>query len=551
MSDTENQSPQEQPVDTGPAVELGQAPEQAPAASDPPAARPTADKRIVVGQTTSPGLAYDPLLAPTDEELSVDPNDTNTGPKANPNVHLEFDYTSKELPVNENPDFTLGKETVFFFAERGAQVDERIAKHIRRSVLDTPAGRNWNSMLRAAGTMSAYHNQAMGEVPNRKGSEWRQYLATEVGRLGFNVPRVAEEGVGMYRGADAMLRVRSIMGLGGVVSVPLFHSGFWVTLATPTESALIELFRRISDDKVRLGRETMGLVFSNEQSYLVSWLVDFCLEHMRETSLKNEDPTAIRSLMKAQDHGVLLWALACLIWPRGFNYGRALTTVEGVQKAETVTARINVAKLLWVDNSYLSTKQKAHMARRARGSVTEEQVLEYQKEFDLGEGRLFQINDQLGLRLKQPTIEKYVEDGESWISNIVRMVDTTFTQAAPGDDERNRIIDLHAKAARLRKYGSWISAVVFTDPSGAGAVDNTEESVIQGTLEMLSSLPEADQIEKAIGQFIDDTTISMIAIPETSGKDTGIPRFPHLIPLDVVNTFFTLLAQKIDIIDQN
>lgn len=523
----------------------GQAPAQQPAAQKTPAEK----KKPILGQTTSIGLIYDPNFATTNDKVPEE-EDTNIGPKEAPNVTLEFEYTTPELPVDQNPDFTDDKETMFFFAERGQHVDGRIQRYVGNSVFSTPKGRNWNSMLRAAGTMTAFDDQRMESSVKRAGSEWMQYLKTEQGRFGFNVPRVAEEGVGMYRGVDAMLRVRSIMGLGGVVSVPLFHSGFWMTLAAPSESALIELFRRISDDKVALGRQSIGLVFSNEQSYLSSWLVDFCLEHMRETSLKTEDHSVIRSLMKAQDQQILLWALACLIWPRGFNYGRALTTKEGIQNTDTVTARINVAKLLWVDNNYMTANQKKHMARRTRGSMTEEQVQEYQKEFSLSEGRLMKINDQLGLRLKQPTIHEYVQDGELWISNIVRMVDTTFTQATPGDDERNRMIDLHAKAARLRKYGSWVKAVVFTEPDGTTTADNDEPAVVEATLEMLSALPEAEQVEKAIGAFIDDTTMALIAIPETSGRDTGIPRYPHLIPVDVVNTFFTLLAQKIGIIDR-
>lgn len=545
MSDQENNQQQAQPQPTADqsAEKPAAAPAQAAGGEKP---------RHLLGQTTSIGLVYDPALASTND-AEVDPNqgDSDTAPVDNTNVLQEFEYTSPMLSIKDNPEFTADRETVFFFAERGENVDARIQRYVSNDTFNSRDGRNWNSMLRAAGTMTAFQDRRMEKSVRRDGSTWKQYLGTEQGRLGFNVPRVAEDGVGMYRGNAAMLRVRSIMGLGGVVSVPLFHSGFWVTLTTPSESSLIELFRRISDDKVRLGRETMGLVFSNEQSYITGWLVDFCLEHVSETSLKTDDLPTIRRLMLAQDHNVLLWGLACLVWPRGFNYGRALTTKEGIQTAETVTGRISVGKLLWVDNSFMSARQKAHMARRARGSMTEEQVLEYQKEFNLGEGRLFKINDQLSLRLKQPSLENYVQDGENWISNIVRMVDTTFTQAAPGDEERNRLIDLHAKAARLRKYGSWVSSVVFTEPDGATAHENTEEEVITQTLEMLSALPEAAEIEKAMGVFIDDTTCSLIAIPETSGKETGIPRYPHLIPLDVINTFFTLLAQKIGIIDKS
>lgn len=490
----------------------------------------------ILGQTSSGPVA---LVTPTAAWEGI------TGPVDAPNVQLTMEYTSEIKDLKDRTDLDGSNEVQFFLAERGEVVDERIRALVSPAALRTGDGRTWNESIVGAASRSVFLDRRFESTVKDPNSSWKQFLETESGKLGFTAPKVAESGAAGYSGQKGVMRVRAIMGLGGIVSIPLWHSGFWITLTTPPESALIELQRRLQEEKIELGRETFGLVFSNEQSYINSWLLDFCFEYIFETSVRVDNNQELRSLIKIQDLNVLFWGLACLVWPRGFDYVRSLTTQAGIEGTQTISAKINLGKLMWVDNASFDAKQRAHMAQRQRGKMTVDQVKEYQSTFipTLAQGRKVQIREGLEVVIAATDVENYIADGENWIAGIVSTVDSTFTQAVPNEQERNRMITTHARASRLRNNGAWIKAIVID------GYENTDREDIAEILDVLSVDQEVtEKLEKEINSFKDDSTRALIAIPETSGKETGLPRFPHLIPIDVVNTFFTLLAQRVAII---
>lgn len=509
-----------------------------------PAQEQRKEKPLMVGQT----VASATILKPNETTDADTVDGLTTGPVENKNVTLTMEYTTAPIDLQERKDLTGGNEVMFFFAERNKEVDERIRAFVSPSTIRTGKGADWNECIVAAAGRSAFLDNRLKETTLRDGSNFLQYLETESTKLGFSSPKIAESGAAGYTGEKAVMRVRAIMGLGGIVSVPLWHSGFWITLQAPSESSLIELYRRLQEEKIELGRETFGLVFSNEQSYINGWLLDFCMEHIYETSVRVDSNQELRPLIKIQDLNILFWGMACLIWPRGFDYVRSLTTKEGIENTQAISAKINLGKLMWVDNASFDDKLRNHMAGRHRGKMTIDQVLDYQRNFvpSLAEGRRVNIKEGLDIIIASTHVDNYIADGENWIAGIVQTVDSTFTQAAPSQDERNRMIATHARASRLRNYGAWVKSVVID-----GEFENQSRPEITEILDVLSVDEEATKLlEGEITKFIDDSTRALIAIPETSGKEIGLPRFPHLIPIDVVNTFFTLLAQRVAIISR-
>lgn len=543
MSDNQEGTLSVQAEDLPTAISTGEASTQTAVASSPETAiAPPArgERKVLVGQTA--GVATDQLVTPTDAWEGI-----TTGPSENKYVIQTMDYTTTPVDLSERKDLTGGTEVMFFFSERGKEVDERIRAFVSPNAIRTGKGADWNESIVAAAARSVFYDRRLESSTRREGAQFKQFLETEAAKLGFSAPKIAESGSAGYTGEKALMRVRSIMGLGGIVSVPLWHSGFWITLTAPTESALIELQRRLQEEKIELGRETFGLVFSNEQSYLNSWLLDFCMEHIYETSVRVDNNHELRPLIKIQDLNILFWGLACLIWPRGFDYVRSLTTKEGIENTQTISAKINLGKLMWVDNASFDDKHRAHMANRHRGKMTMEQVQDYQRTFvpTLAAGRRVQIREGLDILIASTDVDNYIADGENWIAGIVQTVDSTFTQSAPNQEERNRMISTHARASRLRNYGAWIKAVIID------SYENANREEITQILDVLSVDEETTKlVETEITKFIDDSTRALIAIPETSGKEMGLPRFPHLIPIDVVNTFFTLLAQRVAIISR-
>ncbi len=465
------------------------------------------------------------------------------GPVDNPNVLQQNDHnTIPTSPYTVQESIGIPAKThMFFLPEQGEKFDERIMALTKRSSLDTVQGYGWNASLMVANALTAQTGMTQTPAIHRDGSAWRQTLETEAGAYGFTSPNYGEEKVPLADGQRARIRIRALMGNGGVITVPMVKSGFWLTMYAPTDSAWYELFRRFNDDKVSYGRSTTGMIFSNEQVYMNSWLLEFCLDHISDATVKYADINELRQLIDALDLPVMFAGMARLMYPRGFNYVRSIGTAEGIDGMRMIQGKLDIAKLLWIDNNYLSPKQRTHMSNRVRSTTTLEQLTNYRNDFVLSQGREIKFSDKISLVLKSPSAENYITDGDRWIEGIVTMVDETFTTTRPTEVERNKVILRHANMAQMMRYASFVSVVRF---DGA---DHVHPEAIENSLRTLSEEPGFVEIfDKELKRFISDSTASMIAIPETAGHDNeqNHPRFPNLIPLDVVTVFFTLLAQK-------
>lgn len=521
--------------------------QQTPAPAEQAAAQPAQEKKAFLGQTTRPAVTASDLEQVRQSSLANGDEELPDGPEQLPSVQLSMDYTTAIQPLDERKDLSMNREILIFASEVSKNADLRIRRHFTPGGLATKRGRDWNEALVSAATSTTLRGNRLSASVADPAASWKQYLETESAKIGYSAPPFKEPGKG-YTGEKAMLRVRALLGMGGIISVPLFHSGFWVTMSAPSDGELIELRRRLMQEKIDLGRMTFGLLFSNEQSYLNSWMFEFCMDHLYDTTARVDNPAVeLRSLIKTQDLNVLFWGMARLIWPRGFDYVRPLTTVEGVENYQLVSAKIDIGKLLWVDNNSFSKEASSLLSRRQRSSVSVDEIKNYQERFlpSISNGRRIDVTEDIAIIIASPTVEKYIEDGDVWISNIIKTVDDTFTTSEPDEQARALAIESHSRAARLRNYGAWIKAVVVDGN------EITEEEVIWGTLEVLSQDDNYNKVVKeAVDKFIDDSTRALIAVPATTGKESGIPRFANLIPLDVINAFFTLLAQRVGIISR-
>ncbi len=516
-----------------------------PGAATLPATQAPKDRpQQLLGQSISGAMdvfEVDPATFEAPEDLESIP----TGPEESTNTQVLHEWTTKNTDAQgaiDNPP--VPGESVLFYSERSENADARVRAYADRSVFTTPEGKQWNEILRNSAINSSYFNNQFDGAVKRPMASWRQLVPVESGTLAMARPRFAEKGIPSATGDRAMLRIKSLLGVGGTIQVPLWHSGFWVQLKAPSDGALIELQRRMTEDKITYGRDTLGLVFSNEQSFQVSWLFEFCMLHMVESSAVFEgNVDLMRKHIKAPDLNLMLWGIAALAWPRGFTYYRSLTTTDGIKEKKTVAGALDIMKLLWTDINMLTAEQKQHMSRRSQGCHKLESILEYQERFELATGREVVINDSVSLVLGVPSLDAQINQGIDWVQKIVTMIDATFTVAQPDDDDRNTLVNLHTRAALLRRYSPWIKHV------NADGVIHDQFDEIVGTLEAIASMDTNSvirlRVEGMVKKFIDDTCVSLVAIPETSGRDTGIPRFQSLIPINVIQTFFILLAQRI------
>lgn len=380
----------------------------------------------------------------------------------------------------------------------------------------------------------------------REDAMWDQKVTHEGERIGAGRPRFGGSQGGVISGERALIKTAAALGLGGMVQIPLWHSGIWVSIKAPSETSLLELYRRIANEKIQFGRTTSGMLFSNSGIYTVSYVTNFALQHVYDSSMRDSSPEYLKGIIKAPDIPILIWGLACAIFTRGYRYARPCTTDPS--SCQHVThGTLDLGKMIFTDSDSLSDWQKRLMVRR-NDKFTTEEVEQYQNERLRGANRRIAINDILSIVLKVPTIREYESSGFKWVDGIVNMLEGALGTSLRGDQRENYVRE-QAKLTALRQYSHWVKEV------------QVDEDIIedQDTLEQfigtLSGSPEiTDRFLEEVGTYIDDSVLSVIAIPrykcdECDGEqkaDVHDHFHPYLLPVDVIRVFFTQLRQRLE-----
>lgn len=438
-------------------------------------------------------------------------------------------------------------ESLSIPSHNSSTVKEAISNSPVISTNDSQESREWSKVLKESVETTNIRDVFQDSL-NREGADYRQAIDSEKYPLCAGVPNLRYNEGEKVSGMRAVNRVRSLLGLGTVVQIPLWHSGFWITIKAPSESSLLELQRRLIESKVNLGRSTHGLIFANTSSYIANWLVDFVIAHTYDTTLKNPEIN-LKKYIRVLDLPTVIWGLATTIWPNGFQYARAC--VADPEKCKNVEKeKINLNKLLWPDRSQLTEWQISHMANRSGSSMSDESVQRYQDEFLIGKGRKVEITSDISINLKVPSIEEYLVAGNKWIEAIIQQVDGTLAED-DSDIVRDIAITQLGKASSMRQYVHWIESI----DAGGSIIDDNES--IEQVIDSMSVVDDVRTIYyKEIIKYINDSTMAVIAIPAFTCPKCGgenksdLPRFPNLIPIDVMSSFFTLLVQMLARINQ-
>lgn len=454
----------------------------------------------------------------------------------------------EEAPWSSQGDtsFNIENDTAFL---PGATIETTKTKltDLPNQRLSTDAAtQDWFSIVQGGMTAIPF-GDGLKITAERPTATWRQQVPSNVGPLRAGVPPYRSKSGEKPSGESARFHIRSVMNMGTVFVAPLWHSGFWVTIKAPTERDLLELYRLINADKVSLGRSTYGFIYSNGTSYTSRVMLDFIVDHLHETSLSLPDGADIRDYIRVSDLQTLIWALACACWPAGFQYQRAC--VDNPEKCNyVVKERLNLSKLLWADTSALTEWQTTHMTKRTRNSVTVEQVNRYVEEFIRGQKQLVTINDKLSVILKVPTVQEHVQAGFRWINQIEEMYARVLIQ---DERERDDYLIKQGKATAMRQYAHLVASI------NAEGYEYEDTTTIEEALDDITANDKVRELflEKARA-FLEGSIITLVAIPTFTcpkcGNDHGKaahPKHKELIALDAQQSFFQLLVQKLQKID--
>lgn len=385
-------------------------------------------------------------------------------------------------------------------------------------------------------------NDIYRSLAEKRGSNFQQVPVFEGGAIGAMKPRFNDTGLKLT-GEKALLRVRSLLGTGSQISIPLPHSGFWATFNSPNEDSILNFSNNLTNEKISLGRKSNGAALANESVYTNEAVIQFAFDNLVDTNLTTGRDGFIENL-SALDLQHVAWGLACAIYQDGFDFARPIIT-DDPQEFKVQTGHINVTKLQQIDTSSLTDKQLRILANRNQ-RVSPETLKIYHDEFTRGQPREVILDDRRKVTLKVPTISQALDAGHSWVDSIVNMIDASYNMS---DDKRNEKINEQSKASQMRLFDHWVDKISVLNPLDNKWVENERDD--QMTIELiLADWSKEDKIRKvffdAVKQYIDDSTIGIICVTAASEKENklALPRFEELYPIDAVAVFLLLLTRK-------
>jgi hypothetical protein len=489
------------------------------------------------GETTQEqeqGVLADPANEADQEDVAAGPTYRDRGDSE----HVLREYSVLK-PLQDPWDDEA--PTMYLSAAPRSEVKEVLESLSESKQNDIGRNQEWVAAT-GIGMFHAPAGDFHSDLTEREGSAWRQAVKREDGRVMAltRPPKYADTDT-ILTGAAAVARMNSILSIGGTYRIPLWHSGFWITLRAPSDGRLLELDRMMAEEKIQLGRQTSGLLYSNESVFQLARLVNFALDHLESTTLKDGSRKNIMEMMDCHDAQTLAWGLACAIWPNGFQYARAILGKTPAEN-KVIKGLVNVSKLQWIDTNSLTDKQIRHMSRVKEGCITNEEIAAYKNEFRNRERQIV-LDENARVNLGVPSIAEHIERGQSWVNSIVVNNDRAFGM---DQDEavRNSFLNQQANATILRQYGHWVKSIEL----GNGVTGEGDRGTVDDLLDRLSQEDRyRNLLMNGIIQYCEDTTFCFIGVPTANdAEEDGRPADrKHVLGVDIFAYFFTLLRSKL------
>lgn len=494
--------------------------------------------------------ATDPVVVPDEEQDETDevPLEPFTPSQRKVNFKIERPVDSEKIPATL-PLIALMRENPRALEQVIAVHQNFFARIEGGDIATVQQDLDWLQSIQEGMEHTDTHDSPTNAL-YRENAEWVQFFEHQGRKIGPSRPKIKLSDKPAKTDLLAYLTRKS--GMGATHEFPMPHTGIWIRLRTPTNTEIANMIQRLQNIAVRLGRETKGQGFSNRIAIYNNALTDLALQCITHTNMVASTPGDIEYRLSSLDEPLLHHALATTMFPGGFNY-RHSCIADPSKCNQTEEAKLDMFALTWFDISQLTARQRDMLSLRFSRQLRAEELDTYAEDTTLGRRPIKWFND-IGIRLRVATVAGRRDAGNRWIEGVIDASHSAFNES-PGDANRNAYIDRLGAITGARQYSHWVDAIYQRDDAtGAEELLTENEEVIDEYLSsVMSDKQYANAFEKAVLEFIDDTILCMVAIPSWNCRSCASPmaekfheRFDHLIPLDVVSTFFTLAGQKVN-----
>lgn len=409
--------------------------------------------------------------------------------------------------------------------------------------------RKQGSILEDAISDTLLKDEYLHDVGRTEGSEWRQGLLFNEDKLISNVtPKftLPPKGSDINDNRFSEMMARKV-GMGSKIRVPLWNSGVWVTLQTPTTGQFIDFEKMISEDKVTVGRSTKGFLFSTDTSFHESRVADFCLSMVTDTNYQG-GIEKLKDVILLPDLHLLAWNILCVRFPDGHPYEQ-VCSADMDNCAHVVSEVVDLSKCIWVDNSKFTESQRKHMAK-LKGTITDADIEKYRSEFKVPSSERKILSNGIFIDYSIPNLNVLTEQALGWISSLEAGITNTFGQQI-SSSQKISLLENKYRACAIGLYNHWFSRLGEVNEDGEVLYSTADKDVIGETLVKLSGEEDiAREIIEGALKYISDVTTFIVGIPNYAcpncGKwhNTNTPS-QYIVKLDILNLFFILYRNVI------
>lgn len=400
----------------------------------------------------------------------------------------------------------------------------------------------------------------MKAVSSNKGTTWEQGIVTTDGRtLRTRFHKETATKGNILKGDAALAKLTRRRGTGVPTYAMCAGSGIWLSITPPDRDELIMFFTQYSANKKEFGRKHQGITFGGYSAEIVDELTNFILRHVTYSNVSDVDVSDLVKYLDAEDIISLVCAIIAAMAPDGIPFKRYCdgdVIIEGVAEpcGNMWDALLDFNKTVFNDNDKLTREQIKHMHKMGRASVTRQDIINYRKQYD---GNLKEDTfsyDEYTFKFKRPTLHESIEEGREWVNKVNLAYNEVLQTGIYTEKEKQHELNKQIQSSIMCNYVHYVESIAFDD----GQIVNDRDTIKRMLIKLSPDNGLVEEFNEAVIKFRNANTITVAGVPEfdcprcgknhrldTDNKaDPNTPTLKHLIPLDIINMFFTILGIK-------
>jgi hypothetical protein len=316
-------------------------------------------------------------------------------------------------------------------------------------------------------------------------------------------------------------------------SIPLYNSGFHINIMAPNLAHLHKFYSDASENTGEYGRR-FGIYFYlyGDLNLKRSVVNELFIPLICGSNLSNWNRSnVLMENISIHDYKVILWYLACMMYPEGFD---KFTHVCRSEKCNHVTIdKIDLNKFVIHNYSLLPEYCIKQMAD-STVEITTDKLKKYKEELKFNKTLKLK---HYGLNVHIPSIYNHIVYGNQYNGELTELISTN----------NNARLQDQIGYEYYRSFTPWVDELIAYNEDGTVDIKTSDSAVISRELAYIQA-EDTDYVIKAqIENFINDTEITHIGYPVF--KCPACNHTPVIqsgfFTVDPLSTFFTLAVHRL------